>query len=380
MLRGRKMKRKIILSTLLLIITLLITVFFFIYLNNATCQLPDSIQMNYNLSSKVPPIKISDFEKYSKKITMRDVTFCSEQDSIKIKCFDITPVLTDENYFNVMNTEINGNLSKNKKAAVISSDLALKVFFETDVIGKAIIIDNKEYTVSGVYQKPKGLINKISADNKERVYLYYKSCTDYKNTEITEIDYSNNAPSAPLIEQMNLAQYYSIDLGEKAEIINNFKSLFFLIIFLTFAIISFKIRYKLKNKLWSEIKDNLAENYLLKSIKSIPIKYLLFIAVFLGIPATIICIFLSLDLSIFIPTRYIPYDNIFDIPYYISKIVEHKNTLNSLSLMGNNYFRELYENSFCLLQLLLTCFGFCFPLLICSIKSLYNYNFKAKFK
>ncbi|MGN1138079.1 MAG: ABC transporter permease [Ruminococcus sp.] len=371
------MKRKIILSVLLLIITLLITVLFFISVNNVTCQMPDSIQMNYNLSSDAAPIKISQFERYSKKIAMRDVTFCSEQDLAKIKCFDITPVLTDENYFNVMNTKINGNLSKNKKAAVISSDLALRLYFKTDVIGKTIIIYNKEYTVSGVYQKPKGLINELSCDHKEHVYLYYKSDSNYKNAEITEIDYSSKTPSAPLIEQMNLAQYYSTDLGEKAKIINNFKSLFFLIIFLTFAIISFKIRYKLKNKLWSEIKDNLAENYLLKSIKSIPIKYLFYIAVFFGIPVVLICVFISLDFSIFIPPRYIPYDNIFDIPYYISKIIEHKNNLNSLSLMGNNYFRELYEQSFCLLQISLTCFVFFFCLSIHSIKSLCNYSYES---
>lgn len=358
------MKRKIITTAFLLITTAFTSIFFFMCLNNATSQLPDSIQMNYNLTSDDSPIKISQFERYSKKITMRDVTFCSEQDLAKIKCFDITPVLTDENYFNVMNTKINGNLSKNKKAAVISSDLALRLYFKTDVIGKNIIFDKKEYTISGVYEKPKGLINELSSDNKERVYLYYKSDSNYKNAEITEIYYNSNAPSAPLIEQMNLTQYHSTDLGEKAEIINNFKSLFFLIIFLTFVIISFKIRHKLKNKLWSEIEDNLAENYLLKSIRTIPTKYLLFIAVFFGIPSIIICVFLSLDLSIFIPARYIPYDNIFDIPYYISKIVEHKNSLNSLSLMGNNYFIELYEKSFCLLQLLLTCFGFCFPLLI----------------
>lgn len=85
MLRGRKMKCKNILCALLLIITLLITVFFFISLNNATYQLSDSIQMNINLSSDAPPIKISQFERYSKKITMRDVTFCSEQDLAKIK-------------------------------------------------------------------------------------------------------------------------------------------------------------------------------------------------------------------------------------------------------------------------------------------------------
>lgn len=199
-----------------------------------------------------------------------------------------------------MNTKINGNLSKNKKAAVISSDLALRLYFKTDVIGKNIIFDKKEYTISGVYEKPKGLINELSSDNKERVYLYYKSDSNYKNAEITEIYYNSNAPSAPLIEQMNLTQYHSTDLGEKAEIINNFKSLFFLIIFLTFVIISFKVRHKLKNKLWSEIEDNLAENYLLKSIRTIPTKYLLFIAVFFGIPSIIICVFLSLDLSLLV--------------------------------------------------------------------------------
>ena len=74
-----------------------------------------------------------------------------------VKNNTVTPVLTNENYFSVMSIPITGSLKENTKAAAISSDLALKLYFNTDVIGKKIVIGNLKYTISGVYEKPKGI-------------------------------------------------------------------------------------------------------------------------------------------------------------------------------------------------------------------------------
>lgn len=152
--------------------------------------------------------------------------------------------------------------------------------------------------------------------------------------------------------------------------LNNFKSLFFLIIFISLSVIALRIWYKLCGRLFSEIKTNLSENYLFKSVRSIPLKYLLFAVTAAGIPLLIIIVFQFINFSLFIPSKYIPYNNIFDIPYYISKIIEHQNELNSISLNGNTYWLELYKNSFCVLSVLLSCFTVMYSVLYVIVNSI----------
>ena len=328
----------------------------FATLNNAVSQLPNATQTTYDYNSEFYPITISKWEEYQNRFSTTDVSFCAELDETDVKDNAITPVLTNENYFSVMNIPIKGGLKENTKAAVISSDLALKLYFNTDVIGKKLIINNSEYIISGIYEKPKGIVNELSSDGEERVYLYYSDYPAYKSQDVQSICYRNDAPSAPLIEQMNLSQYHAENIGEKAKILNDFKSLFFLIIFISLSVLALRIWYKLCGRLFLEIKADLSENYFLKSVRNIPLKYLLLVVTAVGIPLLIIIFFKFINFSLFIPSKYIPYDNIFDIPYYFSKIIEQTNTIHSLSLTGNTYCFDLYHNSFNVLLVYLTAF------------------------
>lgn len=350
------MKRRIIAFAICAFLTALISVLFFATLNNAVSQLPNAAQMTYDYNSEFYPITISKWEEYQNRFSTTDVSFCAELDETDVKNNTVTPVLTNENFFSVMNISITGSLKENTKAAAVSSDLALKLYFNTDVIGEKLIINNSEYIISGVYEKPKGIVNELSSDGKECVYLYYSNYSAYKSQEIQSICYRNDAPSAPLIEQMNLSQYHVENIGEKAKILNNFRSLFFLIIFISLSVIALRIWYRLCGRLFSEIKADLSENYFFKSVRSIPLKYLLFAITAAGIPLLIIIVFQLINFSIFIPSKYIPYDNIFDIPYYFSKIIEQTNTIHSLSLTGNTYCFDLYHNSFNVLLVYLTAF------------------------
>lgn len=361
------MKRRIIVSAVLLTITVFTGALLLGLINNVLSQLPSSIQMNYNYNSDFAPISILDIEKYGNKMSMKGISFSAELYETEVKDFTVTPVLINENYFEVMNIPLQGELPKNEKAAVISSDLAVKLFFNTNVMGKTIVIDNNEYEICGIYENPKGLINELSFDGKEIVYLYYKCIDNYEYREIQMLCYENSAPSAPLIEQMNLSQYHTNNLYEKGKIINNFKSIFFIVLYITFSIIALKIWYKLCVKLIADIKENLNENYFLKSIRAIPIKYLLFTVTAVGIPLLIIIVFLLADFSIFIPAKYIPYDNIFDIPYYISKIIENSKIINSSSITGDSCFIQLYNNCFNIISLLLSDFIILFLIFIIKV-------------
>ncbi len=171
------------------------------------------------------------------------------------------------------------------------------------------------------------------------------------------ISYDNSASSAPLIKQMNLSQYHSTNFSEKAKVIKNFEHIIYLILFIALCFISLKLWYRICKKLVTDIKENLNDNYFFESFKSIPIKYTLLIITAFGIPAVLLVIFFLSDFNIFIISKYIPYDNVFDVSYYISAIVENSNNINSLVLTGDTFLINLYSSSFLLLVWLLVIFA-----------------------
>lgn len=76
------------------------------------------------------------------------------------------------------------------------------------------------------------------------------------------------------------------------------------------------------------------------------------------------------DFSIFIISKYILYDNIFDLSYYISSIIENANNVNTLALIGDTFHVNLYS-------ILLYCscgviFALCFALFISIINEVIN--------
>ena len=96
------MKRRIVAFSVCAIITVISSVLLFSMLNNATSQLPNVTQMNYNYNADFYPITISKWEEYQNRFSTTDVSFCSELDETDIKNNTVTPVCTNENYFSVM--------------------------------------------------------------------------------------------------------------------------------------------------------------------------------------------------------------------------------------------------------------------------------------
>lgn len=308
--------------------------------------------MNYNLKSNNSPLSIKDIESLSGRLYFDKVSFCAELEETSVKAETVLPVLTNESYFAIYNNKLIGsgftkeNIENKDKVAVIGSSLALKLFFNTDAVGKTITLDNETYKICGVIEESKNIVYSLSSDGKQRVYIPYTCYSRYENCEVNTISYDNKAVSAPLIEQMDLSQYHSTNFSEKAKVIENFKHIIFLILFIALCFITLKIWYRLCRKFIADIKENLNENYFLKSFKSIPHKYTLLIITALGIPAALLTIFLLSDFSIFIISKYIPYDNIFDVSYYLNAIIENAHMSNSLSLIGNTYLLKLYNNTF----------------------------------
>lgn len=344
-------KKKILFVVLITALNLAVFCICFYISGNALDQLTSITQMNYNLKSDSLPLTIKDIDSLSARISLNQVSFCADLDETNIKEETVTPVLTNEFYFEIYGQKLNGdsvtkeNIENKDKVAVISSSLALKLFFNTDAVGKTITLNDEVYTICGVIQESKNIINSLSSDGKQRIYIPYTCYSGYENFGVNTISYDNSASSAPLIEQMNLSQYHSTNFSEKAKVIKNFEHIIYLILFIALCFISFKLWYRICKKLIKDTEENLNENYFLNSLKSILIKYILLTVTALGIPAVLLTIFFLSDFSIFIIPKYIPYDNIFDVSYYLNAIIENARMSNSLLLTGNIYFLKLYSNT-----------------------------------
>lgn len=59
------------------------------------------------------------------------------------------------------------------------------------------------------------LINKFSADDKQRVYVPYTTSENYGDRTVDMIVYDNSVYTGAIVEQMDLPQYYSVNLNEK---------------------------------------------------------------------------------------------------------------------------------------------------------------------
>lgn len=348
-------KKKILSVALISVLTVFVFCLCFYFSGNALNQLPSITQMNYNLKSDEKPLTVKDMNNLSDRISFNQVSFCVELDETNVKEETVTPVLTNEFYFEIYGQKLNGNSIteeniKNKyNVAVISSSLALKLFFNTDAVGKTITLNDEVYTICGVIQESENIINSLSSDGKQRIYIPYTCYSGYENCDVYTISYDNSASSAPLIEQMKLSQYHSTNFFEKANVIRNFENIIFLILFIALCFLALRLWYRICKKLIKDIKENLSENYILNSLKSIPIKYVLLAITAFGIPVVLLIIFFLSDFSIFIISKYIPYDNIFDVSYYLNTIIENSNMANNLALTGDTFLINLYSNSFSLL-------------------------------
>lgn len=348
-------KKKILSVALISVLTVFVFCLCFYFSGNALNQLPSITQMNYNLKSDEKPLTVKDMNNLSDRISFNQVSFCVELDETNVKEETVTPVLTNQFYFEIYGQKLNGNsiteenIKNENKVAVISSSLALKLFFNTDAVGKTITLNDEVYTICGVIQESENIINSLSSDGKQRIYIPYTCYSGYENCDVYTISYDNSASSAPLIEQMKLSQYHSTNFSEKANVIRNFENIIFLILFIALCFLALRLWYRICKKLIKDIKENLSENYILNSLKSIPIKYVLLAITAFGIPVVLLIIFFLSDFSIFIISKYIPYDNIFDVSYYLNTIIENSNMANNLALTGDTFLINLYSNSFSLL-------------------------------
>lgn len=333
------------------IVPIILSVFGFISLflllftaSNALNRIPSVTQINYNKSSDIKPFTVSKAVETDKRINEIYVgeptlSFCAEAKETEVRENSVTPVLVNERFFNNYKIDA-GNFQKN--SAVISKDLALKLYLNTNAVGKPLELFGKTYKVSAVYDRSDGLCY----DGKERVYIPYNSVKNYESFEVSEFACKNGSQSAVAFTQMRLENYYYTNLAEKKNVINDFIKLSILILYFVFLAFALKLRKYLCKKSKAKINDSLETNYALRSVKKSLKSYVVYYLSFFGIPALLIALFIFGNFGIYIIPSYIPYNNIFDIPYYLEQLTKSVNEFNQTALVGNLFYIRLYHETF----------------------------------
>lgn len=369
------MKHRIITSAVLLIITLSM-LFSCLYIADCTCKKFSSVtQANYNYDSHISPLNVSSLERFGVRISHNFVSFCCEGEETQIKEHTVLPVLTNHSFFSLSNLKVSGDgiaqvhIENKNKVAVISKNLAIKLFFTAECIGRTITIDGVDYIVNGVYHpENKSPLNTLSQDSSERVYIPYTCDENYTQREIQTLIYDNNSRSTPLVEQICVSHYHLTNFYEKERVIESLVHLLLLFIFLIISGAVLYLRSAGLQRLTREIKENLRTQYFLKSLVSIPHKYLLYLLAGVIIPVLIILVFIKADFSIYIVSKYIPQDYLFDISSYIKSIANNAMHTNSLALTGNTYLPVLYSKTFDTVAVLCLLTAGLFTGFVCSIR------------
>lgn len=346
------LKKHIVIFVVFLLLSALAFSGFLFFADNAISKLPHAGYANFNPLEGGEPINVSYFDKISKRVRTKHYSFTSEAEPILLKGYEVVPTYTTCDYFTILNEPLKGSgFTENdqnslKKKVIISDTLALKLYFNTDVTGKILELGGENYIVAGIFEDSKNLMDKFSKDGKERIFIPYTLAESPENLPVHTIVYDTTTASAGYIEQMNTPQYHFTSLTEKAKVLNTIKHVAFLFIYLACAVTLMYLWYKLCAKLLKEIGDNLKKNYFVKSFLSVPFKYIAFVLIALGIPALLVVVFIKSDFSIFIVSKYIPYDNLFDIGYYFEMLCQDAQYMNTLALFGDTYRINLYSSTF----------------------------------
>lgn len=321
-----------------------------------------TIMIALSSNSRIPQIRIQSRKADCKGLTLEEladfikaewldnISFSAEEAETEVKGHAVVPTFINESYFDLQRLSLVGesftedDISDRSRKIIISDTLALKLFLNSNAVGNFLYIDGEKYLVCGVYIEPKDIIGKCSLDGKDRVFLPYTLAKSNKlavNTVLYE-NYSKNA----IINQLCTGDYKMTNLVQKAKVLNDFVNLTKLTAFFILSVTIIKLVVSLSKQLYIRIKQELPEKYFSEIVKDNYRYILTRLIAIIALTAIPITTYIIADFRIYIPPSYIPPDNIFDVSYYISKIVEASQQFNAVKTADSGYYQQLYSITF----------------------------------
>lgn len=278
------------------------------------------------------------------------------------RSLDAKVVMTDENYINFFpymtmrkGTFLDADMLRDRvKAAVVSSELAQKLYMTDNIIGNTLILGDGKYKIIGVYEADIGILSDLTDDGYEKIYIPYTSFETDKSIDhmmANGLKYKYGAVFS-FEELINRAlkrnatyNYAMRDYKKYGVVIAQIEGV--LILLFGLVCIYLLIRniavflgqraafYRLK------LRDSYMKEMIRRNILSI-VSDLAIIFAFAGILFAILSI---VRFEFYVPSEYLPGDNIFDIGFYVERIKTVIRESNSLIKVNYAPFDALLQST-----------------------------------
>ncbi len=271
-------------------------------------------------------------------------------------------VLTDENYLNffpgisiIKGIFISDEACKNEESVlVISRELANTLFNRTDVIGNTVIISERKYKIIGVYKEHKTLMGNITGDGLEKVFIPYTSGEKNESVErllVNGLQYKDGIvysfeDAINRISKTDAAKnYYISDFSDCEAMVGQSANILLFVLGVCCIVLIVKRLLKLFKGFGIYYKMQLENKYLPAALRD----NILHIGIFIGI--TCIYIFLLAlvyklaSFDFYIPSKYIPHDNVFDLKFYFGRIASAIHESNTFFKINYASFNALLKSS-----------------------------------
>lgn len=333
---------------------LLLSILFFTLSNSVSGELPRALE--YRRSRTAKDITFTTYERMPQVSFTDNLALCAEPGTETVeKIGEVMPALVNEHYFDVYDIHVGGSavteahVANKTRAVVISDKAAQKMSLDGNVVGQTLSLWGKDFTVVGVYQKPKGILREISSDIYERVYVPFTCFDGYRELAVDTVaakkdSYSEKA--LPLLGMNNPATgYFENDINVKHDMIAGFPNLLMTFIGVVIAVAVIRIIFGMGKSAANRLRTARQNEYMPAVLKKNRLYLLSRVLLAAALAAVPVAIFFLFPPRLVIPQSYIPYDNIFELNHYLDAFTAHMQQENTNLAVGNGYYRHLFDNT-----------------------------------
>ena len=334
-------------------------------------------EISYSVAAEIPRVLEYDRSSLSEGLTFRtyerlpnvyysqELAVSGERDPVTVEDIgEVKPVLVNEHYFEIYHIHVGGSgitaeqVNNKTRAVVISDKAALSLSLDGDVVGRKITLYKNDYTIVGIYQRPKGFLRESASDIFDRVYIPYTCYEGYADVPIDSFAAPKGVYSEKAIPMLGMTKsdtkfYIENDLVVKNAMIANFPHLFIAVIALAFAVFAFKMIYRMTRRTYQKLRRDAQSDYGTKVLQKnwlYLLSRILLSLLLIAVPVTLWILFTP---KLVLPPNYIPYDNIFDLKHYVEALIGHIQLTNAGIISGNRYYQVLCDHSVLILSILL---------------------------
>lgn len=313
--------------------------------------------LEYRRNRNSGGVTFSDYERMPQVSFTDNLALCAEPRPEMTERFGrVLPSLVNEHYFDVYQMTVRGSAVTEEHvktgacAAVISDSAARRISLDGNVTGQTFSLWGKTFTIVGVYREPKNFWCRLAADGFDRVYVPHTCYEGYRELPVDTAaapkgSYSEKALPLLGMKPTETDFYLENDIDVKHDMIAGFINLLASLIALVLIVAAVRIIAGMGRSAAQRLREAGQTAYLsgvLRQNRAYLVSRVLLAAALAAVPVALLLLFPP---KLVIPPALIPYDDLFDIPYYLDAFTALVQQENAALATGNGYYQHLFAHT-----------------------------------